>query len=239
VARSWRAAWTAQRSDHLLAPSALVRDALVRYLRVPAGRVTLVPPGLDGQVRRPQRAEYAEVQQRLGLPTRYLLHLGTLRRRKNLPLLLTAWEAAQGSLDPGLELVVAGAVAGDGRELVERVRRSPRTRWLGYVDRRDLGAVLAGAVAWLQPSPHEGCALAALEAMACGTPPVVARGTALAEPLGGCGMALDPGDARAWSDAICLLALSSELRSRLSQEALREAASHTPEAGAEALRPLL
>ncbi|MGX5208419.1 glycosyltransferase [Streptomyces violaceus] len=100
-------------------------------------------------------------------------------------------------------------VAGDGplrARLEQRARESalPVT-FLGHVSDRDLlGALQASADAALAPGPAETFGLAALEAMACGTPVVASASSALSEVIGSAGLvAADHGEA--FADAVDLL----------------------------------
>jgi glycosyltransferase involved in cell wall biosynthesis len=94
---------------------------------------------------------------------------------------------------------------------------------LGYVPRADLVALLTGAVALVLPSHHEGFALPAAEAMACGTPVLAARVGALPEVLGSAGLLLPPRDLAAWSAALRSILEDASLRRRLRDAGLRRA----------------
>lgn len=83
-------------------------------------------------------------------------------------------------------------VAGDGpqRDVLARSAEDLPVHWLGFVrDRAELAALMAAADVFLAPGPVETFGLAALEALACGTPAVVNRHSALPEVVGGAGRA--------------------------------------------------
>jgi alpha-1,3-rhamnosyl/mannosyltransferase len=229
--QNWRVASAVRRSDHLLAPSEAVAFGLERYLRMPAGRITVLAAPPRPCFRRPSRERVAELRAELGLPERYFLFVGSRARRKNLGLLGAAWHAAAGAMGTGVGLVMAGP-SGPG---------VPGARDLGYVPLERLPALIAGAVAWLNPSLYEGGAIGALEAMACGTPPLVAGTGAQARAVGPAGLVLDPHDPAEWTASLVAIAASDELRARLSAGSLAAAAevrasAPPPEA---ALAPLL
>ena len=100
------------------------------------------------------------VRQRLGLARPYVLFVGTLEPRKNLPRLLEAF----GSLDTGHELVLVGPDR-VGRRSCPEIRR---VRMLGFVDEADQGRALRGGRRVLLPSLREGFGLPVLEGMAHG-----------------------------------------------------------------------
>jgi alpha-1,6-mannosyltransferase len=95
--------------------------------------------------------------------------------------------------------------------------------FLGFVSARtNVAALLATADVVLAPGPHETFGLAALEALASGTPVVVSRSSALPEiVLPGCGSAVAD-DARAFADAIHRLLDSAEPSRRAAARARAE-----------------
>jgi glycosyltransferase involved in cell wall biosynthesis len=214
LAQNWRVASAARRSDHLLAPSRAVAFGLDRYLRTPASRVTVLAPLPRPCFRRPPREEVAELRRELGLPERYFVFVGSRARRKNLGLLAAAWQAAAQSLGAHVGLVLAGPGTGG----------VPGARDLGLVPLERLPALLAGAIAWLNPSLYEGTALGAQEAMACGTPAMVAGTGAQAHAVGTAGLVLDPHDAREWAEALVAMSGHAQLRARLASSSLKAAA---------------
>ena len=215
LAQHWRVASAVRRSDHLLAPSEAVAFGLQRYLRTPAERITVLAPRPRPCFRRPPRERVEELRRDLGLPPRYFLFAGSRTRRKNLPLLAEAWRRAAGSLGRDVGLVLAGPGPGGG---------VPGALDLGWVPLERLPALLAGAVAWLSPSLYEGAATGAWEAMACGTPPLVAGTGAQARAVGTAGLVLDPHDPDAWAAALVAVAGDERLRARLAASSLKAAA---------------
>ena len=211
LAQNWRVASAARRSDHLLVPSTTVRDGLERYLNVRPDRVVVLPPLPAARFRRSRPAEVELVRQQLGLPTPYLLFVGTRSARKNLGVLGAAWRQARGALR-GVALVLAGPGRGG----------LPEARDLGYVPAPQLPPLLSGALAWLNPSLYEGSAIGALEAMACGTPVAAAATGAQAHAVGLNGLLLPPQDVEAWAQALEALVEDAALRRRLSAAGLRQ-----------------
>jgi glycosyltransferase involved in cell wall biosynthesis len=92
------------------------------------------------------------------------------------------------------------------------------------VSPEDLPGLISGAVAWLNPSHYEGSSIGALEAMACGTPVLVAATGAQAKEVGMSGLVLPPADPQSWAEALNLVAGDRNLRGRLSAAGLRRVA---------------
>lgn len=134
---------------------------------------------------------------RIGLPGRYVLHLGTAEPRKNRAALLRAARA----LPDDVAIVLAGSPGwGDGVDAA--LAGSRRVVDLGFVTEPDKHALLAGAAAFCFPSTWEGFGLPALEALSHGTPVVTSAGTALAEVAGDAALLVDPRDDDALGDAL-------------------------------------
>ena len=229
--QNWRTASAASRSDHLLVPSPAVASGLETYLRVSPARMTVFSPTPSDRFRRPPRSEVEELRRRLQLPARYFLFVGARSPRKNLRLLGRAFHRAAGLEEVGLVL------AGPGAESL------PEARDLGYVDASDLPGLIAGAVAWVNPSHYEGSAVGALEAMACGTPVIATATGAQARAIGLSGVLVAPDDAGQLALALSEMAADRNLRGRLAAAGMRRveevrASAPPPSALLAALSPL-
>ena len=147
----------------------------------------LVPLGV--RLRDATAAQVEEVRKRLSLPSEYLLFVGTLEPRKNLPRLLDAHESLGASVPP---LVIAGAAGWGDDQWSRRIAASRNVVFAGHVSGADLPAVYAGAQALCYPSLMEGFGLPILEAMSQGTPVVTSAGTSTEEVAGGAAVLVDP-----------------------------------------------
>jgi glycosyltransferase involved in cell wall biosynthesis len=111
----------------------------------------------------------------------YVLAVGTVEPRKNLPRLVEAARRA------GIELRLVGT-RGWGDVTLDGVT------WLGELSDEELARLYRGAVAVAYPSLYEGFGIPVLEAMACGAPVVTSRGGATEEIAGGAAVLVDPFD---------------------------------------------
>lgn len=178
-------------ADLVLCSSQATRDDAIAAGIAPA-RTRVVPLGVAAP--EVPRERVADVRDRLGLPDRYVLHLGTAEPRKNTEALVRI--AARLPGDVGVVLAGgAGWGAGPGAH-------DPRVRRVGFVTETDKWALLAGAEVFCYPSFWEGFGLPVAEAMAVGTPVVTAAGTSLAEVVGDAGICVDPRDDDALATAL-------------------------------------
>jgi glycosyltransferase involved in cell wall biosynthesis len=187
------------RCPRVIAPSAWVRDEIVRRLGVPRARAAVVRNGVDRAFFANPRAPATALARHALEPERYLLAVGHREPRKNLELLVRVI-AALAPARPDMRLVIAGrALAGyRGPELeAERLGVAHRVRILEDVTTEELPALYRHAAVFLFPSVLEGFGIPVLEAMAAGAPVVAARTGPLPEVAGDRACA-DPHDAEAW-----------------------------------------
>jgi glycosyltransferase involved in cell wall biosynthesis len=182
--------------------SEYVAEEVRQWLGVPADRVVAIPSGLP-----PVTGGDAEAGARLVGGKRYVLALGTVEPRKNLPALVRAFSAIAAA-DPEVRLVVAGPDGWDREQFtaaVDRAAHRDRIVRLGYVSQEARRDLLAGATVFAYPSRYEGFGFPPLEAMAAGVPVVAGRAGALPEVLGDAALLVDPSDDDALAGAIARL----------------------------------
>jgi glycosyltransferase involved in cell wall biosynthesis len=219
----------ARRADVVLTDSHASARDILRILGLGGDRVCVVPLAAHERFYPLDEAEISPVVARYGLARPYLLYLGGFDVRKNVPLLLHAFQQVAAATD--LALVVAGrlptqdrAFAPDPRPIAARLGIADRVRFIGFVPEEDKPALYAGALAFAFPSSYEGFGLPVLEALSCGTPVVVGLGSSLDEVAGPGGLAVDPTDAAELADALLRLAGNPALRQDLAAAGLAHAA---------------
>lgn len=180
-------------------PSRAVAEEVVDLVGVPAERVVVVANGVDEVPPAPAGAGGARAGR-----SRYVLALGTLEPRKDLPLLVGAFDRLAGD-DTDLGLVLAGA---DGwgaeavHEAVANARHRDRIRTTGWVDPEARAGLLREAAVLAYPSRYEGFGLPPLEAMSVGVPVVATAVGAVPEVVGDAAELITPGDVDALAGAL-------------------------------------
>ncbi len=192
--------------------SQFVADEVVAELGVTADRVVVIPNGVDRDVLGDPRAGQALVG-----AARYVLALGTVEPRKDLPSLVRAFDQLAGD-DPDLVLVVAGPNGWGADLLTTAIDRSPfadRIRRIGWVPEQQRGDLLRGASVLAYPSRYEGFGLPPLEAMAAGAPVVTTRAGAVPEVVGDAALLVDVGDVDALAGALRTVLTDPEVAAEL------------------------
>jgi len=216
IAQSAKDGWS------LITPTAYVKDLMVKHDLADPERVHVVYEAVEDTFRRPVADDVkAETCARYGIaPGPFLLAVGRITVRKNLVLLVDAFARAD---VPGLTLVLAGSPHTSSKDVVARIAHhglEDRVRITGFVDDDDLPALLQSAAALVHPSVDEGFGIPPLEAMAGGTPVIVARAASLPEIVDDAGMLVDPYDVGAWAAAFGELTQDDRRRAELAAAGL-------------------
>lgn len=192
------------RAEVVLTVSEFTADALAERYRFPRQRVLVTPLGVDAAwfAAAPPDRRWLHAR---GLPERYLVFVGTIEPRKNLPFLLAAHAALRATDSGTPPLVLAGPV-GWGPP-VDGLAEGPGAHGgavfrAGYLAAAELRAVVAGATALVLPSRYEGFGLPPLEALACGVPVVASDLPVLREVTGGHAALVPLDDVDALADAL-------------------------------------
>lgn len=201
-----------------------IRRKLLARFHIPAERVSVVPGGVDLGVFRPG------VPHTMDLPSRYILFVGSLQPRKNLPGLLSAWQLVQEQL-PDVWLVVAGERYRAFRKI--KLPVPERVNFLGYVSDDKLPGLYAQAQVLCLPSFDEGFGLPILEAMASGVPVVASNAGAIPEVMGEAGLQFEPSDVVSMAKVLQCSLQDRQLRQSLQARGLERVQQFTWQRSAE------
>ncbi len=216
-----------RRVSHCIAVSQYTGDALMESYRIPRQRITVVHEAAAPHFLPQDDDRIQEVRRRYGLPSRYILFVGTIEPRKNLPSLLQAFERCHGQgLTDGL--VIVGRRGWMSDSFFRALERSPARQAVlfpGRVADEDLPPLYSGAQVFVYPSFAEGFGLPVLEAMSCATPVVCSNTTSLPEVAGDAALLVDPADTGALTDAVGRLLRQPELAALLRRRGRERARS--------------
>jgi glycosyltransferase involved in cell wall biosynthesis len=194
-----------KRARRVIAISQSTADDLVALLGVPRDHIDLAIPGVNSAFCPLPANEVRSWRQRTGLPDRFLLFVGTLEPRKNLPMLLRAYAALPPTQRSACHLVLAGGKGWMVEEIDRTIAEyglSSTVHQPGFVPDEELPWWYNAAEALVYPSVFEGWGLPVTEAMACGKPVLVSDISSLPEATGDTGLRLPPDDVHAWTAAL-------------------------------------
>jgi glycosyltransferase involved in cell wall biosynthesis len=183
---------------------------LRRLMHLSPTRVRVIPLGVNPNF----RPTPSDLRQRLNLPNgRLILHIGGNQPRKNVGLIVQALR----SLPDDVTLVQVGG----------ELAPAPRIRSLSFVPESDLAALYSLADVFVFPSKYEGFGLPPLEAMACGTPAIVANTSSLPEVVGDAALLVSPDDPQELAAAIQRILTEPDLAAALRERGLARARQYT------------
>lgn len=211
------------RGAHIHVPSDFVRGEVIDEFGVEPSRVVRIHHGLTTSTAGdPQRG-----RDRAGA-AEYVLAVGTVEPRKNLPALVRAFDAIARDR-AGLVLVIAGPSGWGADALtaaIHAARAADRIHRIGYVSPSERADLLAGARVFAYPSLYEGFGFPPLEAMAAGVPVVAGAAGALPEVLGDAALLVEPDDVDALAEALAQLLDNPALREQLVTRGRSRAAAY-------------
>jgi glycosyltransferase involved in cell wall biosynthesis len=198
--------------------------------------VIATPLAAGAQYRPLDRARAAAcVAERYGLRGPFVYYVGGLDARKNVGTLVRAFGRLRRAGGPAATLVIAGRALGADRRLFPDLDALIAEEQLGESVRRidvphEDGPLLhAAATVFAFPSRYEGFGLPPLEALACGTPAVVADASSLPEVVGDAALRVPPDDVAGWAEALWRLLGDAALREELRRRGLARAAQFSYE----------
>ncbi|MDE2058517.1 MAG: glycosyltransferase family 4 protein [candidate division NC10 bacterium] len=214
-----------RQADLIIVPSESGKEDAVRYLGVERGRIAVIPEGVERRFQPfGDSGRLEAVRQKYGISPEYILFVGALQPRKNIPTLLQAFAlllAEKPNRD--LKLVIAGGGGWKQQEIFNTVRSlglEGHTCFPGYIDDEDLPDLYRGARLFVYPSLYEGFGLPILEAMGCGVPVITSHTSAMPEVAGEAALLVDPTDANALAEAMASVLDDGALRDDLRRKGM-------------------
>jgi glycosyltransferase involved in cell wall biosynthesis len=188
-----------RRATRIIAPSEWTRREILEYFSIAPELIRVIPEAARREMRPLTTEESAGVLKKHGISEPYLLFVGTIEPRKNLPVLLRAYAELIATTPHRPRLVICGGGGWKNEEvyrMVDELNLGDLVRFLGYVVDEDLPALYSAAECFLYPSIYEGFGLPPLESMACGTPVITSNASSLPEVVGDGGLMHNPTDHR-------------------------------------------
>ena len=220
----------ARRSAVVITISEFTRGRISHHYGIDPAGIVVTPLGVDPFWRPALSDEVEDSLPSLGLPERFVLAVGNLHPRKNVPRLIRAVAAARGAGIGDLHVVLAGQPAWRAGEVARAIEEVAGGTWvheLGYVSMAALRALYSTAEVVAYPSRYEGFGLPVLEALACGAVVLAADATAIPEVAGDAAILVDPDSDEAVTAGLIAAVTDRELRARLRAAGRDRAHSYT------------
>ena len=225
-------------ADHILADSQATKTDLVNMLNVPPEKITIHMLGVDPSFKPQSQETLNHYRLELDLPDSYILFVGTFEPRKNIRGLLDAYRqllARRSDLPPLLLAGQRGWLFDETMAYIDELKLHPHIIWRENIPQAALPSLYHMACVLVMPSFYEGFGFPALEAMACGTVPIVSNRSSLPEVVGDVGLQVNPDDPTTLAEALEFALTHPEWVADMRQAGLERAASFTWERTASVL----
>jgi alpha-1,3-rhamnosyl/mannosyltransferase len=209
-------------ATHIITISEFIRNELIDELSIAPDKITTIPLAADQFFYPRQKDSIDEMLNRNRWPQEYILYVGTLEPRKNLPVLIKALSMTK----TNITLILAGWKGWGDKRWIENINvygLKDRVIFTDYVDEETLACLYTGASAFVYPSLYEGFGLPILEAMSCGCPVICSNRASLPEVAGDAALLIDPTDPQRIASSIDLLAGDASKRSKMADDGLKRA----------------
>jgi glycosyltransferase involved in cell wall biosynthesis len=201
-------------ADKIITDSKSTKNDLINYFEISDEKIKVIPLGVDEKFKPmdPEKVVEFKINHNLDFP--FLLYVGTLEPRKNIPTLIKAFSKLK-SRNLNYKLVIAGKKGWKYNTIfntIDDLNLQNDVVFTGYISDDDLPLLYNAADVFVYPSIYEGFGLPPLEAMACGTPVITSNTSSLPEVVGDAGILLDPMDIDGFANLIYAILFDEELR---------------------------
>lgn len=214
--------------DKIISVSHSTKSAIIKYLKVPPEKITVIYEGVDfTRFRRVYDKTLLNlIREEYCLPSQFILTVTTIEPRKNVEGLLFAYRRLKQILNNPPKLVIVGRKGLKADKITETVHQLGLYRdviFTGYVSDDHLPLIYNNALVFVFPSLSEGFGLPVLEAMACGLPVVCSDIPALREIAGDVAIFVDPENYYLMAEKLKEVIISHKLRHQLQEKSLQQA----------------
>lgn len=211
-------------AKHIIAVSRNTQRDIQTHFNIPADKVSVVYESVTEEFKPiTDRSALEGIRYRYGLPSRFILFVGSIEPRKNLTRLLQALSILKKDGLPH-KLVLVGQRGWGFAEVnaaISNLNLQEHLVVAGYVPAGDLPLLYSAADLFVYPSLYEGFGLPVLEAMSCGTPVVASTSASLPEVVGDAGLLVDPYNVDGLAEAMYLILNDADLRQALREKGLQ------------------
>jgi len=214
-----------RRADHIIAVSEATKRDLVRLTGTPEHKVTVIHEAAEPIYFPIHDQDVLEqIHIKYHLPEQYVLFVGTIEPRKNLPTLIRAYRGLIEQYKSEAHLAIVGKqgwLYDEVYRLVEELGLQERVHFLGRVPAADLPHIYNASQMLVLPSYYEGFGLPPLEALACGVPVIVSDTSAMPEVVGDAAIRVACEDVEGFTVAMWRLLTDDGLRADMVAKGLK------------------
>ncbi len=211
-----------KRANKIIGVSQFTRDEIARHYKINPKKVDFIQNAVgDNFFKKISSEKLEETRKKYKLPQKFILYIGTLQPRKNIPSLIEAYASAFENKDE-VKLVLAG---GKGHNFDSKIDRAIEKHDLknnvilpGYIDEEDKPAIFKLAHVFCFPSFYEGFSIPVLEAMTLGIPVLASKIPPHEEVAGNSALLFDVNDKKDLEEKLLKICYDENLRKNISEK---------------------
>lgn len=212
-----------RRADRIIAVSRFTAEEIIKYYKIEKKKVVWIHNAVGENFLEDCPYEQVEaVRKKYALPEKFILYIGTLQPRKNLPALIEAYVKMSNEKRGDLKLVLAG---GKGHNFDSQIEDFIKSYSLqehvylpGFIDEADKPALIKAAHVFCYPSLYEGFGIPILEAMTLGVPVLASDIPPHVEVTAGAALLFDVNDPADLTEKLARIASDEMLRTQLKEK---------------------
>jgi len=210
---------SAKRADKIITGSENSKKDIVNILGIPEEKIKVIYIGVDEEYKIiNDQSKLNFVKAKYSISKKFILHVGSMNPRKNIPRLIEAYGKLPMQLLKEYRLVLVGEKGWRSNEILAKIEQlglKNSVIFTGLVEDDDLPLLMNEASLLAFPSLYEGFGIPPLEAMACGVPVVASNASSIPEVVGDAALLFDPYNVEEMTALICEVLTDEELRDDL------------------------
>ncbi len=210
-----------KKSSKIIAISKNTKEDIFAHFGTPSEKIAVIYLAASESFMPIENKEIVyEVAKKYNLPLKFILFVGTLEPRKNIPKLIESYMMLETVIRREFKLVIVGKKGWYYKEIFDAVKKTKLEKdiiFTGYIPDNDLPIIYNAASLFIFPSLYEGFGLPILEALSCGIPTIVSNISSLPEIVGNAAILVDPNNKKEISNAIQKVLFSASLNQELRQ----------------------
>lgn len=208
-------------AEKIIVPSEFTKREIKNYYEINEEKIEVIPLGYDKKIFKPM--DKITARKRLGLnkDKKIILNVGSEEPRKNISLLINAFDKLKGKNK--VELIRVGEEREETRKLIEKHGLQDKIKYYKGVSKENLRLLYCSADAFVFPSRYEGFGLPLLEAMACGIPIITTKETSIPEVVGNSAFFFEESNAIKLKESIEYVITNERINKKMSKNGIQQA----------------
>jgi glycosyltransferase involved in cell wall biosynthesis len=198
---------------------------IIKYFKIPEEKIKVIHLAANENYVPIDKYESTKIAKKYGVNNKFIIYVGTLEPRKNIPNLLKSYNILK-NYGINHKLIITGKKGWKYKEIfetIEKLKLQNDVIFTGYVPDEDLPGLYNAADLFVYPSLYEGFGLPPLEAMQCGTPVITSNTSSLPEVVGDAGIMVDPYDIDGLASKMYEVLTNEDLRNNMSKKGIERA----------------